>query len=84
MFQRGDAVTSAEGLSAAGANFRSMLLSLCAAALVFTLALYAVGRASLRIMRRLELDPVAVMLWLGLAEEVITPRRRRQRLGQLG
>ena len=61
-----------------------MLLSLCAAALVFTLALYAVGRASLRIMTRLELDPVAVMLWLGLAEEVVEiPRRKRQRLAQL-
>ena len=45
-----------------------MLLWFCLSALVYLLAFWFIARAGVRLMRRLGLDPVAVVLWLGLAE----------------
>ena len=43
-----------------------------------------IGRASLTIMRRLGLDPVATLEWLGLAEKPLeVPRTERTRLREV-
>ena len=61
-----------------------MLLSACVVAVGFLLAAWISARLSLRIMRRLGLEPVPVMLWLGLAERPAgPPRKERRRLGEL-
>ena len=61
-----------------------MLLELLAVVLVCVLAFYVIARASVRIIRRLGMDPMMVLLWLGLAEEpVACPRAERRRLHEL-
>jgi hypothetical protein len=47
--------------------------------LLFALGAYGVARTSRRAMRRLGLDPMETLLWLGLAEwpSERAPRRRR-------
>ena len=61
-----------------------MLLELLAAALVWVLAFYVIAKASVRIIKDLGMDPVMVMLWLGLAEEPVAVRRsERRRLNDL-
>lgn len=63
---------------------RGMWLALCVAALVFTLAVWAIAKATLTLMTRLGVDPMAVLLWFGLAERPIQhPRATRKRLGEL-
>ena len=61
-----------------------MLLELFAGALVYALAFSMVLVASIRITRRLGMEPMMVLMWLGLAEEPPhTPRSARRRLGEL-
>jgi hypothetical protein len=61
-----------------------MVLSALAALLVCALVLCLIAAASLRICRRLGLDPIEVLLWLGLLERPLAvPRKRRRRLGEL-
>lgn len=61
-----------------------MLLQLLAGAAVFALAFSMVLAASIRITRRLGMDPMMVLMWLGLAEEPPrTPRSNRRRLAEL-
>lgn len=72
------------GRSYPRANSTDMLLQLLAAALVCALAFYVIAQASVRIIRALGMDPVVVMLWLGLAEEPVAVRRAdRRRLHEL-
>jgi hypothetical protein len=50
-------------------------------ALMCALALFVLAVASLKICRRVGLDPVEVLLWLGLLERPLAvPRDRRRRL----
>ena len=61
-----------------------MLLPLLVGTLLFVLAAFIVAKASLRIMRRLGLEIVPVLLWLGILEEPLhVPRSQRRRLGEL-
>jgi hypothetical protein len=61
-----------------------MLLALCVAALLFTLAMYAIAKVALSIMTLLGLEPMTVLLWFGLAERPgERPRAERRRLGEL-
>jgi hypothetical protein len=61
-----------------------MLLGLLAATLVCALAFYAIVKAAIRITKRLGMDPMTVLLWLGLAEEPVAhPRAERRRLAEL-
>jgi hypothetical protein len=61
-----------------------MLLAACAALLVCALVLCVIAAAALRTCRRLGLDPLEVLLWLGLLERAVdVPRARRRRLGEL-
>lgn len=61
-----------------------MLLGLLVAMLVCVLAFWVLAKASIRIVERLGMDPVAVLLWLGLLEEpVACPRSERRRLHEL-
>ena len=61
-----------------------MLLPIAVLVVLGALGALLVARATVRVLRRLGLDPVTVMLWLGLAERPLElPRRRRRRLGEL-
>ena len=61
-----------------------MLLELTAAIVVCLLAFGVIVKASVSITRRLGLDPMAVLLYLGLAEEPQRQRRaERRRLREL-
>jgi hypothetical protein len=57
-----------------------MLLAVCAALLVCALAVTVIAWLTLRICRRLGVDPVAVLLWFGVLERPLeVPRRHRRR-----
>ena len=61
-----------------------MLLGLLVATLLCVLAFWTIAHASVRIVRRLGMDPMAVLEWLGLAERPTEQRRsERRRLGEL-
>ena len=61
-----------------------MLLELFAAALVCALAFSMLVVAAIRITRRLGMEPMMVLMWLGLAEEPPrTARSERRRLAEL-
>ena len=61
-----------------------VVLALVVTVLLFALAAWVVARASMRILRRLGLDPMAVLVALGLAEEPVEQRRKeRRRLGEI-
>ena len=61
-----------------------MLLGLLAATLVCALAFWLIVVASIRITRRLGMEPMMVLLWLGLAEEPPRyARSDRRRLAEL-
>jgi hypothetical protein len=60
-----------------------MLLGLLAATLVCLLAFWVIAHAAVRITRRLGMDPLMVLMWLGLVEEPPrTPRSDRRRLAE--
>jgi hypothetical protein len=62
----------------------TMLLPLLVALLLFAGAMWAIARTARWIMTRLHADPMATLLWLGLAEWPIEqPRSQRQRLKHL-
>lgn len=60
-----------------------MMLAFCVSVLLCVLVAYAIAKTSLAIIQRLGIDPLALLLWLGLAERPIEPRSARRRLGQL-
>lgn len=45
-----------------------MLLALCVAALLCTLALWTIAKVALGVLGRLGIEPMTVLLWFGLAE----------------
>ena len=60
-----------------------MLLVLLAASVVLWMVVFAVlTLAAMRIVRRLGVDPLVLLLWLGLAERPIVPRAQRVRLNE--
>lgn len=63
----------------------AVLVALLVVAAVFALAVLAIARLTLAVLRWLDVDPIALLLWLGLAEwPVDGPKRReRPRLAQL-
>ena len=68
----------------AAGEVHGMLLELFAVVLVCALAFCVIAVASVRIIQRLGMDPMTVLLWLGLAEEpVACPRAQRRRLHEL-
>ena len=57
-----------------------MVLPLIVTATLCALALLAITTAAGAILRRLGVDPLELLLWLGLAERPIVPRADRNRL----
>lgn len=61
-----------------------MLLSAFAVIGVCLLATLLIVMVTLRFCRRIGLDPIATLLWLGIVERPLeVPRARRRRLGEL-
>jgi hypothetical protein len=61
-----------------------MLLAVCVVALLFTLTAWGLLKAALVITARLGVEPMAALVWLGLAERPVgQPRDARGRLGDL-
>jgi hypothetical protein len=59
-------------------------LTLCAIALVWTLGAYVSARTAIGVTRRLGVDPMGMLLWLGLAEGPGEERRsERRRLAEM-
>ena len=58
-----------------------LLLVACAVALSCTLVFIGLTYAAMRIIRRLGVEPLDLLEWLGLAERPIQPRNQRSRLG---
>ena len=52
-----------------------------AVALAWTLVFIGLTYATMRILRRLGVEPLDLLEWLGLAERPIQPRSQRNRLG---
>ena len=59
------------------------MLAVVIGLLLCAVGAFLVARGSLAVMRRLGLDPVATLMWLGLAERPIEPRAQRRRLKEL-
>ena len=62
------------------AELRRMWIPLFVTAALCMLALLAITMAGAAILRRLGVDPLELLLWLGLAERAIEPRSQRRRL----
>ena len=61
-----------------------MLLTLCLALLTGVAMMVTVAVLALLVLRRMGMDPIAVLLWLGIAEEPTRqPRKARPRLAAL-
>ena len=62
-----------------------MVLPLLVALLLCALAIWVIAKAALNLTARLGVDPMALLLWLGLAERPSDdPAVLRARLGDLG
>ena len=53
-----------------------MLVLLFITAVLGAVAIYAIARGVLAALRLFDLDPMTLLVWLGLAERPVGPRRR--------
>ena len=80
MSRAGVSPSPAKGTRAPAPNFAHMLaLTFVAILLGVALATWVIAKVTVRTMKRLDLDPMATLMWLGLAETTDPPAPPRLR-----